>query len=184
MDYPHISHAYILSILFYDPQTGIFKWRERTPDMFTDGGHSKEHNCAAWNAKFANKEAGCLRDDGYFVIRLMKRCILSHQLAWFYVYKKWPIGFLDHIDEDKSNNKIENLRQATNAQNMQNRGPQKNNKSGYKGVSYRPDKRKFSAEIYCNKKKERLGYFETAEEAHEAYCRAAKKLHGKFANFG
>ena len=60
----------------------------------------------------------------------------AHRLAWLYVYGAWPLGRLDHEDTDRQNNRIKNLRPASNAENLHNRGKQKNNTSGYKSVSW------------------------------------------------
>lgn len=88
---------------------------------------------------------------------------------------------VDHIDGNGLDNRRCNLRLATVGQNNMNKGPGSNNTSGYKGVYWRPDKRKWSAEIVAYGKKRRLGYFKSAETAYEAYCEAAKEMHGEFA---
>lgn len=99
---------------------------------------------------------------------------------------KTPL-FVDHIDGNGCNNQRKNLRSCTRAQNLQNRGKNKNNTHGYKGVSL--DKRRvhqknpFKAEIMVNRKKRYLGSFSTAKEAHRAYKEAAKKYHGEFAKW-
>jgi hypothetical protein len=92
--------------------------------------------------------------------------------------------FVDHIDGDTLNNQRQNLRQSSPAQNQCNRGAQKNNTSGYKGVTLDKRRGRFAAKININRRRVWLGYFDTAEAAHAAYCSAAMRLHGEFANHG
>jgi hypothetical protein len=95
-----------------------------------------------------------------------------------------PTEGVDHIDGDGLNNRRDNLRVATHAQNLRNRGKNKNNKSGYKGVYWHKATKKWKAQIKVNGKEKYLGLFDNPEDAHKAYCEAAKELHGKFANYG
>ena len=88
---------------------------------------------------------------------------------------------VDHINGNGLDNRRSNLRLATVGQNNFNVGLRSSNTSGYKGVSWRPEKRKWYVEIRAYGKRVRLGYFNSAEEGYEAYCEAAKKLHGEFA---
>lgn len=88
-----------------------------------------------------------------------------------------------HVDGDLLNNTRENLKLASHTETMQNHRRHSNNKSGYKGVYYMADRRKWRAQIVVNKKRLRLGYFDNPKEAHDAYCEAAKKYFGEFAKF-
>lgn len=90
----------------------------------------------------------------------------------------------DHISGDKLDNRRENLRIATNTENMRNRGQQRNNTSGFKGVYWNRKLGKWQAQITVLGQRVHLGLFATPEEAHTAYCKAAKELHGEFANTG
>nr|WP_269140600.1 HNH endonuclease [Proteus terrae] len=88
---------------------------------------------------------------------------------------------IDHIDGDKLNNRIENLRICTHNQNQHNQGIRASNKSGYKGVSWMKSVKKWQAQICCNSKVTHLGLYTNKIEAAKAYDEAAKKLHGDFA---
>lgn len=88
---------------------------------------------------------------------------------------------VDHIDGDGLNNRRSNLRLATQMQNASNRKLNKNNTSGYKGVSWDTKTDKWVAQIMTNQKQNRLGYFDNPEDAYKAYCAAALELHGEFA---
>lgn len=92
--------------------------------------------------------------------------------------------FVDHIDGNGLNNQRSNLRICTSSQNGMNRGKQKVNTSGFKGVTFCKNNNKWQAQIKVNKVNLFLGYFDTPEEAYKAYCEGCIKYHGEFANFG
>lgn len=95
-----------------------------------------------------------------------------------------PNIHVDHINGDRLDNRRSNLRLCTNGENLRNRGAQKNNTSGFKGVCWNKDRNGWMAQISFQNKKHFLGVFETPEEAHEAYKAAAASFHGVFANPG
>ena len=119
---------------------------------------------------------------GYTTTRINYKQYSLHRLIWIYHNGDIPNGLqIDHDNKIRNDNRIENLRIATNLNNCYNKSKQSRNKSGYKGVCWCKQKKKWSAEIRHNKIKKHLGYFTTAEEAHEAYKKAAIELHGEFA---
>mgnify|MGYP001562305313 CR=1 FL=1 len=87
----------------------------------------------------------------------------------------------DHVNGNGLDNRRANLRPATHAENLRNRGPQRNNTTGFKGVSFDKTRGKFQARIMLSGREIHLGRFITPQKAHAAYCAAAAKLHGKFA---
>ncbi|MDR6393480.1 AP2 domain-containing protein [Paraburkholderia phenoliruptrix] len=91
---------------------------------------------------------------------------------------------VDHIDGNRLNNQKANLRICTHAQNLRNQKRRRDNTTGYKGVTFDVKAGRFHAQIRNNGARKHLGHFDTAEEAHAAYCAAALELHGEFANFG
>lgn len=94
---------------------------------------------------------------------------------------KTPCGlFTDHVNEDKLDNRKSNLRMCNKPQNMHNRGAQKNNTSGFKGVSFQKNASKYMARIKSNGVDYYLGLFNCPEEAHAAYREASLRLHGEF----
>jgi hypothetical protein len=88
---------------------------------------------------------------------------------------------IDHADQCPLNNRRSNLRYATQSQNGANRGPQKNNKSGYKGVHWDNDRQKWNAHIKVNQKVIQLGRFINIIDAADAYDKASIKYFGLFA---
>lgn len=123
--------------------------------------------------------AGCLRPNGYRTIAVDREVNLAHRLAWLLVYGEWPDGDLDHINGERDDNRIVNLRLATRAQNNMNARRPCSNTSGYKGASF--CRGKWDARIGIDGKDVYLGSFDTPEEAHAAYANAASKVFGEFA---
>ncbi len=116
---------------------------------------------------------------GYLIMKVDGTVYYAHRLAWLYVHGEWPNGNLDHIDSDKSNNAIANLRIATSAENAARR-PTLRTIAPSRGVF--PHGVGFVARIHFGGKRHYLGYFPTAESAKAAYEAKAKEIHGKFAH--
>ena len=158
----------LVSILDYNVNTGVFT------NKITRSNRAKIGEVAG-NTDSANPSK-------YSDIWLEGKHYAAHRLAWFYCFKEWPTHYLDHIDGNKSNNALDNLREATNNENKYNIKIRKDNSAGYKGVSLDRRCGRYRAYITFNKKQKSLGYYNTAEEASEAYKKAAKELHGTFYN--
>ena len=123
--------------------------------------------------------------EGYKVINLFK----NKKVKMFRVHRLVAIAFLenpnnkpkvDHIDNNPANNNVKNLRWATSSDNSCNRGKQKNNTTGFKGVSFDKHAKKYQAYININGKKKSLGYFKNVEDASKAYEAKAKEIHQEF----
>lgn len=125
--------------------------------------------------------AGTINKRGYRVICIGGVIHRAHRPMWFFVHGEWPKQTIDHINGDKLDNRISNLRLASVAQNMRNRYIQKNNSSGYKGVSFHRGNGKWIARIGINRRRISLGYFDNPDEAYRAYCNNIAKYHGEFA---
>jgi len=105
----------------------------------------------------------------------------AHRVAWAYVYGEWPALDIDHIDGQRGNNSINNLRLATNRQNQANRKAAFG-KSIYKGVCFHKAHKKWMAQLKNNGETEFIGYFSSQEEAALAYNKRAISIHGNFAS--
>lgn len=117
-------------------------------------------------------------ENGYTRIRIDGRAYRAHRLAWLHFYGEWPSEQIDHINGARSDNRIENLRQASNAMNGQNRkGPKSHNKSGYLGVHWNKKDRSFRAVIKANRVTHYLGSFKDPAVAYQAYLSAKRVLH-------
>ena len=150
--------------LDYCPSTGIFTW--------------KTHG----RGRVVGEPAGTIMRKGYRRLKINGAILLAHRAAWALTHGYCPALEIDHINGIKDDNRIDNLRLATAAQNQQNSGRSRANKSGYKGVSKTAWNNKWQAKIYCERTRTHLGYFESREAAAEAYRKAAEVLHGEFAN--
>ncbi len=111
------------------------------------------------------------------VITFQGRRYYSYRLIWLYHKGFYPSKYLDHIDGNHTNDLIENLRECTLSENQQNRKINKNNSSGYTGVTKK--RNKWLARINVNGKHHGLGVYDTPEQAHDAYLEA-KKIHHPF----
>lgn len=157
-----LTLEYVKSILSYDPDTGKFT-RLKTEKR---------------NLKF-RKDADIGKKPGdYKQVSIGDGVVRSHRLAWFYSYGVWPRSCIDHINCDKSDNRIVNLREATRGQNIKNSGARRNNRLGVKGVSKNGNR--FHVNI-CSNGEKFLWIFDSLEEAAECYAVNSRKLHGEFA---
>lgn len=152
-------------VLSYDAETGVFTWRDRISIRIKVGNRAGRPN---WK--------------GYRQIGIDGALIMEHKLAWLYVYGEWPNAQIDHINRDKADNRIANLRLATNSQNHINKGLQKNNTSGFKGVVWEPSLGKWRARIKVNGRNKYLGVFASKEDAAGARRDAERRYFGEFSS--
>ncbi len=147
------------SILNYESETGIFTWKVSNSNRVKVGA-----------------VAGSPNGHGYLCIKVLNRLYRAHRLAWLYVNGSWPKLDIDHINRNRSDNRIANLREVTHKQNMQNASKRSDNTSGHPGVCWHKQKSKWQARIRHNYKRIYLGYYNTIEEANAAR-KAAEKLY-------
>ena len=175
-DFPPISH--IRQCL--REENGRVFWLERPEDHFKNWWDQ-----VAWNKKYAGKEAGwsMKQHNGKgrkYYVTIDGRYFARATIVWLLNNNEWVTG-IDHINRNSMDDRIDNLRPSTQIQNSANMGIRVDNKTGYKGVSYRKHAKKYAARIKVNYKEKHLGYFDDPAEAHKAYLAAAKKYSGEFA---
>ena len=125
---------------------------------------------------FVGDAVGSADMHGYLTVRVGVRSYKVHRIIWLHAYGHWPSGDVDHINGERSDNRLSNLRDVCRASNLQNQRKAKNNKStGVLGVY--PDKARFCAKISINNKSKHLGMFDTVEDAHAAYVAAKREMH-------
>jgi len=166
---------FLKTCLQYEPETGTFRWRRRPVDHFSD-----KRIANAFNSTWPGRRAGSVKKDGRTDIYVSGMRLKAHRLVWLFETGAWPAKHLDHINGDPSDNRICNLREATDSQNGFNRGPGKNNTSGYKGVYWDKPCSKWRAQIMVKRKVVFLGHFATPEDAAKAYAVGAQRYAGEF----
>ena len=151
-----LTQAELKEFFHYDPETGVFTRIKRVSGR-----------CRVGDIVGSPDELGYLR------FRVNGKKYRAHRLAWLYVYGSFPENEIDHINHDRSDNRISNLRQATRAENVWN--------SRKSGCSYDKQHSNYRARICKNGRRIHLGRFDTLKQAQEAYAKAAKQYHGEFA---
>lgn len=157
------------NLLRYDPETGGLIWLPR-------------NNSANFNSKHANRLAfTAVNSRGYRVGRIGGVSLTAHRTAWALFFGTWPEGQIDHVNGDRLDNRIDNLRAATPRENSANKRKKPGASSKFVGVTRRTDTGKWDAQIKDFGKRTHLGCFTSEEAAARAYDRAAASVHGEFA---
>lgn len=169
-------------LLRYDPDSGMFHWRAREPELFEETQVSRRLKAFRWNSRNAFREALTANKHGYKGGTIFGMQVLAHRVAW-----KWMTGEdaheIDHINGDKSDNRFANLRVVTRQENSRNKPMMRRNISGHMGVSYVQKSDRWRADINVGDKQVYLGQFKTKAEA-VAARRAADKVIGFHPNHG
>jgi hypothetical protein len=128
-------------------------------------------------------KAGCIGVRGYKKIQINGKKYMTHRLVFLYHHGYLPKE-IDHIDNNKSNNNITNLRQASRSENMKNMGLHSKNKSGFKGVSWHKASNRWIVQLMVGNKKNYFGIYKDLELAALVAQEARNKYHKEFANHG
>ena len=152
------SQERLMELFDYNPTTGNLVWRAPRQD-----------------------DLGCISDQGYLRVKIGSRVYSVHRLVWKIATGNEPPPMIDHIDGDRLNNRISNLRAASHGENKQNTGRQRNNKSGHKGVSWSRTHKSWQASIMNEGKSVWLGRYKILEDAVSVIAETRNRLHGEFA---
>lgn len=163
-DQSKLTAVWLRTNMAYEPSTGEFWWTK--PGFGRTVG--KRLGSRLWT-----------KGKSYLTMKIDGTVYYAHRVAWLYHYGEWPNGFVNHIDADRTNNAIENLRIATSAQNAARR-PTKRDIAPSRGVF--PQGVGYVARLHHGGKRHYLGYFSTAAEARAVYEARAKEIHGEFAH--
>ena len=163
----------------YDPETGVIVWLKK-PEGIKDS--------ARWNSRYAGKECGTIDDKGY--IRILFRFekgsafrIRAHRLAWFISHGVMPDGEIDHINQNRADNRLLNLRDVPKYINQRNVTMKSNNTSGITGVTWLKDCQKWGAQVQMNGKHYQIGKFKDISDA-EVAVNEFRSKHGFTENHG
>ena len=166
-----LSQEMLKERIHYDKETGFFTWL----DVKVNG------------KRMRNKRSGSINGGGYIQVRLSldgkSYALFAHRLAWLYEYGEFPSGNLDHLNRNRTDNRITNLRIATTRENGRNRSMSSNNTTGHNGIGFSKARNKYHARIRVNYKQKHLGYFENIEDAAKA-VKEARAHYGYHENHG
>lgn len=152
-----ITQEYLKSVLHYNEITGVFTWKVSNSKKLKVGSI-----------------AGWYNTRGYVQITIKNKKYTAHRLAWLYMYGTDPKAQIDHVNGNKEDNRIDNLREVNNRENNQNKTVHRNGR--LVGYSLHKNTKKYQARVNVNKKVIHIGLYNTPQEAHEAYVKKLKEL--------
>jgi hypothetical protein len=161
-----ITQEELKELLNYNSETGVFTWKVSPARQV-----------------FSGDIAGTKRKDGYIQIKVKNELILSHRLAWIYMYGYLP-KYIDHINGQRDDNRIINIREVSNQQNSLNSKISKNNTSGIKGVYWDKSRNKWTVRLSIDGKCKFFKRFDDIDLAKLVIEEVRNKYHGKYANHG
>ena len=144
-----LTQQRLLELLDCDQSTGLFRWKDGRVDRGSFGGYRQS--------------------DGYLQIKIDGKFYVSHRLVWLVAHGEFPKNQIDHINRDKKDNRISNLRDVKPFENMQNVGMKKHNSSGFKGVSWEKSVKKWRSQLCVNGRRIHIGYYDNPIDAGGAY---------------
>lgn len=166
----------LCKLLRYDPETGKLFWRPRTDSFFSTKGMAPR-----WNALYSGAEAfTSLNSSGYYHGKIFGKLYRAHRVAWAISHGAWPENEIDHINGNRIDNRLINLRSATRSENSRNSRIRSDNTSGHKGVRWIKSRCKWEARVRVSGINRHIGYFASYELACDSYSLAVKEYFGEF----
>ncbi len=163
---------------------GVMTWRRRGLEWFAHLGDDAPRAMASWNTRHAGKPAFAHKcGPGYLHGGLLGEKLLAHRAVWCLATGRWPTATIDHINGNRQDNRICNLRDVAHAQNCRNQPLSKVNTSGFTGVSFDAARNKYAAHITVDGRTLHLGRFDSLADARRAR-QQANTQHGFHSNHG
>lgn len=175
----------IHKLLAYDPASGMLVWKHRPISLFRDGYRTADAEARSWNRRYSGQPAfTSVNNHGYRHGTIFGKSYQAHRVIWAIVHGHWPLGEIDHINGDRTDNRLVNLRDVPPAENRKNQTRSVKNTSGATGVHWCNTWSRWVAKIMVDRKTKVIGTFKSFEEAKAAREAASKKMgfadgHGK-----
>lgn len=157
------NQKYLASVFEYNAEAGLLVWKRRDRSTFKSDGSFK-----SWNTRFSGKVAGSQNGQGYRQVDLDGKVYLAHRIIWTLVNGDIGAEDIDHLNGDRSDNRIENLRVVSRSVNLRNSARIKPSQLGICGVSVHKATGKYRAYVGVNGKQIHLGFFDDLDAAIEA----------------
>ncbi len=169
----NLTQELLRELIRYDPETGVFTWLPRERSHFSHDRQFKN-----WNGRYPGTVAGRVGPKGYRAIAVLDHLYPAHRLAWLYVHGRFPADQIDHINRERDDNRIANLRDVSGVENAWNKGLQRGTKTGVTGVTeYRwHSVKRYVARIRVSGRLHHLGYFDNVPDAAAARAAAERDL--------
>lgn len=174
-----VTAEMIREFVSYDPETGLFKWLPRDRKWF-----ARQCSFTSWNGQFSGKPAfRSVDSEGYLTGNIFHLAFKAHRVAFAHFHGRWPKHSIDHKNGNRSDNRIENLRDVSRSLNMRNRRLSANNTSGVNGVYWHKSIKRWVAYINTDEGSKTIGSFVDKDDA-VAARRKAEKLNSYHPNHG
>ena len=155
-----LTQELLRHLLDYNPDTGVLTWRAKPSQVVKIG-----------------QQAGTRRTDGYLALQINKQKMYAHRVIWLHVHGVWPQEEIDHINRNRADNRLVNLRAATRLENSHNTGKPATNTSGHKGVTFHHRNKQWQVQLSANNKTFYVGQFAQLTDAVQARAIAEIFLH-------
>ncbi len=181
-----VDPALLRELLRYEPETGKLFWLRRDVSLFEDTPNkTAEQQCKWWNGRFADQPAFTARGvHDCRAGRIFGTTHYAHRVIWAIAYGEWPSDEIDHINGNRADNRLSNLRSVSHQVNMQNKARYRSNRSGTPGVSFHPRMKRWQAYITVNGRRRHLGSFGRKSDAVAARVSAQQQSGVFHANHG
>ena len=182
---PLPSPEVLRQLLRYEPETGKLFWRERGAEFFNDSGKiTAETRSLQWNSRYAGTEAFKIKKENeYLRGQVFKVDMYAHRVIWALTYNEWPDGDIDHINGNRTDNRINNLRDVSRSENLKNQKRGSRNTSGAIGVSWCRMRGLWRARLFVDGREIEVGVFADFDAA-VAARQLANKQYGFHKNHG